>query len=206
MWGRVRSCSVRGRLLLLRSLGLGLIVSCTTASVPRGTAVGRAVDPAPLSALLDSLGVDLDALELHVDKSERRLCVMRGTEALRCYAVVLGGAPEGDKRMQGDGRTPEGRFTFRDEYPHREWHRFAWIDHPSAESRVRFERRRASGEIPADADIGGEIGIHGVPSGMDVLITTGVDRTLGCIAMRNADLDEVYAVIVPGRTIVRIGA
>ncbi|MCC6402325.1 MAG: L,D-transpeptidase, partial [Flavobacteriales bacterium] len=75
-----------------------------------------------------------------------------------------------------------------------------------AESRVRFERRRASGEIPADADIGGEIGIHGVPSGMDVLITTGVDRTLGCIAMRNADLDEVYAVIVPGRTIVRIGA
>ena len=185
--------------------------ACTSDHVPRDPAEGAVSVPGPtgasvpLSALLDSLGVGLDALELHVDKSDRRLCVMRGTEALRCYVVVLGGSPEGDKRMQGDRRTPEGRFTFRDKYPHGEWHRFAWIDYPNAESRTRFERRRASGEIPADADIGGEIGIHGVPEGMDVLITTGVDWTLGCIAMRNADLDEVYALIIPGRTIVQIG-
>ena len=197
----MRSCSVRGRFLLLRYLGLGLVASCTTASAPRGTAVDRAVDPVPLSVLLDSLGPGLDALELHVDKSDRRLCVMRGTEALRCYAVVLGGAPEGDKRMQGDRRTPEGRFTFRDKYPHQEWHRFAWIDYPNAESRARFERRRASGEIPADADIGGEIGIHGVPEGMDVLITTGVDWTLGCIAMRNADMREVWNLVQDGTLI-----
>ncbi len=141
---------------------------------------------------------------LHLDKSERCLCVRRGDLVIRCYEVVLGRAPEGDKRMQGDGRTPEGSFTFRAKYPHARWHRFAWIDYPNAESERRFHARRAAGEIPPAARIGGEVGLHGVPAGMDRLITDGIDWTLGCISMRNGDLDEVYALIEPGRTMIHI--
>ncbi|MBK9275975.1 MAG: L,D-transpeptidase family protein [Flavobacteriales bacterium] len=192
-------------------VGLPVWAACT--DPPRRSDRGPVVqersvpmaEDVPLNALLDSLGIDADEVAIHVDKSERRLCLKHADATVRCYDVVLGGSPEGDKRMQGDQRTPEGSFTFRDKYPHREWHRFAWIDYPNAESVRRFKARRAAGEIPADARIGGEVGIHGVPAGMDLLISTGVDWTLGCIAMRNDDLDEVYDIIRPGRTIVHIG-
>lgn len=206
--------SMRSRIMWSRSVLLCALTACVAACTsdpvhrvgarPAVEAEGPRPWTGPLNDLLDSLGLAVDDLSLHVDKSERRLCVRHGEDILRCYPVVLGGSPEGDKRMQGDQRTPEGRFTFRDKYPHGKWHRFAWIDYPNAESRERFNERRASREIPADARIGGEVGIHGVPEGMDLLITTGVDWTLGCIAMRNTDLDEVYEVIVPERTIVEI--
>lgn len=199
-----------GRTIVLW-IGLPIWAACT-ALPPRSEdgpvvlgSAGATPEHLPLRALLNSLGIGVDELAIHVDKSERRLCLQHDDAIIRCYDVVLGGSPEGDKRMQGDQRTPEGTFTFRDKYPHREWHRFAWIDYPNEESRRRFQARRAAGEIPADARIGGEVGIHGVPVGMDMLIATGVDWTLGCIAMRNEDLDEVYDIILPGRTIVHIG-
>ena len=52
-----------------------------------------------------------------------------------------------------------------------------------------------SGEIPREADIGGEVGIHGVPAGMDYLIDAGYNWTLGCISMKNRDVDEIYPYI-----------
>lgn len=207
----LRSPGMTFRWTIVLWVGLPIWAACTDPP-PRSedgpVVLGRAgatPEHLPLRALFDSLDIKVDEVSIHVDKSERRLCLMRDDIVIRCYDVVLGGSPEGDKRMQGDQRTPEGRFTVRDKYPHREWHRFAWIDYPNAESRARFNARRASGEIPVDARIGGEIGIHGVPAGMDMLIATGVDWTLGCIAMRNDDLDEVYDIIQPGRTIVHIG-
>ncbi len=189
--------------------GLALLVWCgsmawlSAARPPDARSVVQAptITPDPTS---DSLVTDTPAVELRVDKSERCLCVWRGSQILRCYAIVLGSAPEGDKRMQGDGRTPEGSFHFRDKYPHARWHRFAWIDYPNAESERRFRARRTCGEIPQDARIGGELGLHGVPAGMDGLISAGIDWTLGCISMRNSDLDEIYALITPGRTVIHI--
>ena len=106
--------------------------------------------------------------------------------------------------MQGDRRTPEGTFTFRDKYPHRAWHKFVWVDYPNAESWKRFKERKRSGTIPADARIGGEIGIHGVPVGMDHWIEQGSDWTWGCIALRNDDLDEIYPFIKPRHTTITI--
>ena len=150
---------------------------------------------APLSVIMDSLAVSASDLRITVMKADRSLHVDADGIRLKSYKVVLGGAPVGDKRMQGDRRTPEGSFTFRSKYPHRKWNKFIWIDYPNERSWQRFNKRLATGEIPKNADIGGEIGIHGVPPGMDHLVTQGVDWTLGCISMRNADLDEIYPFI-----------
>ena len=64
--------------------------------------------------------------------------------------------------------------------------------------------RTRTGTIPDGADIGGELGIHGVPEGRDDWIVQGVDWTWGCIALRNADLDEIYPHIRPGITTINI--
>lgn len=154
----------------------------------------------PLRHLLDSMHIAPFSVHFKVDKSERRFDVLAGDSVLRSYPCVLGERPEGDKEYQGDRRTPEGVFTFRSKRVHAQWHKFIWVDYPNAESWRRYRRRKAEGRIPAGKDIGGEIGIHGVPEGMDHWITEGQDWTWGCIALRNADVDEIYRVIEPGRT------
>ncbi len=158
----------------------------------------------PLARMVDSLQIHPDSLELLVEKGQRTFSVMASGRILKQWPCVLGLNPEGDKHMQGDRRTPEGVFTFRDKYPHREWHKFVWVDYPNAESRRRFQERKRSGAIPVSASIGGEIGIHGVPDGMDHWIVQGTDWTFGCIALRNADLDEIYPYIRPRHTLIRI--
>lgn len=165
----------------------------------------------PLARLLDSLAIPADRIHFRVDKSERAFSVLArrsgdGGEdtVLLTYPCVLGESPEGDKFMQGDRRTPEGTFTFRSKRVHDRWHKFIWIDYPNAESWRRYRERVAQGLIPPGKDIGGEIGIHGVPDGMDAWIVEGMDWTWGCIALRNGDVDEIYPFIRPGNTFITI--
>lgn len=48
------------------------------------------------------------------------------------------------------------------------------------------------GKIAAGTAIGGELGIHGVPEGMDWLIDQKQNWTLVCISLRNKDVIAVY--------------
>lgn len=143
-------------------------------------------------------------MRFRVDKSDRRFMVLVEDSLLKSYACVLGEQPVGDKFCQGDRRTPEGTFTFRSKRVHPQWHKFIWVDYPNAESWKRFNERKAKGWIPDGRDIGGEIGIHGVPEGKDHWIDAGSDWTWGCIALKNADVDEIYPYIRPGSTWIEI--
>src|SRR3954471_23622338 len=62
----------------------------------------RAAPPLPAGA-----HADLVVLK----KGARRLELYRGSELLRTYHVSLGPHPDGPKQRQGDGRTPEGKYT-----------------------------------------------------------------------------------------------
>ncbi len=158
----------------------------------------------PLAVLIDSLHLDPATIRFHVDKSERRFDVIVSDSVLKTYPCVLGEKPVGDKFHQGDRKTPEGSFSFRSKRVHGQWHKFIWVDYPNAESNRRFNERRTQGLIPAGKDIGGEIGIHGVPDGMDHWIDAGEDWTWGCIALKNADVDEIYPYIIARRTMLVI--
>lgn len=158
----------------------------------------------PLARIIAERHLDAARLRFHVDKSARRFDVLVGDSLLKAYPCVLGENPVGDKYHQGDRRTPEGTFSFRSKRQHATWHKFIWVDYPNAESYRRFKERKARGMIPAGKDIGGEIGIHGVPDGMDHWIDAGEDWTWGCIALKNADVDEIYPYIVAGRTMMDI--
>ncbi len=180
-------------------------LSSGSACVPEdATAAPSLEDEKPLATLIDSLHVDARKVRFHVDKSERRFRVYVGDSLLKTYPCVLGERPVGDKFHQGDRKTPEGTYTFRSKRIHASWHTFIWVDYPNAESYRRYKERKAHGAIPAGKDIGGEIGIHGVPDGMDHWIDAGADWTWGCIALKNADVDEIYPYIIPQKTVMEI--
>lgn len=181
-----------------------LFFSCEGRTFPDERSSDENASVVPLGALIDSLHLDPKSTRFLVDKSDRTFQVFVSDSLLRTYRCVLGEKPVGDKMHQGDRRTPEGEFTFRSKRVHDKWHKFIWVDYPNNESRRRYAQRKRQGLIPTGKDIGGEIGIHGVPDGMDHWIDQGSDWTWGCIALKNADVDEIYPFIIPRRTILNI--
>lgn len=198
--------------VLLVAFGLACLLACSSSpALPpsESTAGSENVAPPPppdrpLARIVDSLGVATRSIRFAVIKNKRLFHVLAGDDTLKTYPCVLGEVPVGDKMMQGDRRTPEGTFGIRSKRMHDKWHAFVWIDYPNAESWRRFATRKRTGQIPANADIGGEIGIHGVPPGMDHWVDAGADWTWGCIALRNPDLDEIYPYIAAGNTTITI--
>ncbi|MEM7372941.1 MAG: L,D-transpeptidase [Bacteroidota bacterium] len=154
-----------------------------------------------LSHSLTDLGVPLDSIHLRISKANYELHVLYGDSLINSYPVVFGGNPIDDKHMQGDQCTPEGSFRIRDLYPHAQWSYFLWIDYPTEASWHNHRQAKALGLIPADANIGGEIGIHGVPEGFDHVIDQRQNWTLGCISLKNADVKEIYEIVGVGTRI-----
>lgn len=151
-----------------------------------------------MAEIIDSMRIDKDLISIYIDKSQSLLQLRIDTTVLKTYPVVLGNNPVDDKRMEGDKCTPEGNFELKATYPHKKWSKFLWIDYPNAESWKKFNDAKEAGLLPATATIGGEIGIHGVPDGYDHLIDEKQNWTLGCISLKNKDVDEIYTVVKAG--------
>ncbi len=151
--------------------------------------------------ILNVAAIDTNKTSILIDKSQGILILYYDRQPIKSYPVVFGGNPTGDKLKEGDLRTPEGVFKVRDLYPHRSWSKFIWIDYPNANSWRKHLQAKRQGTIPVNATIGGEIGIHGVPDGMDALIDGKNNWTLGCISLKNKDVDELYSAIQTGTTV-----
>lgn len=145
-----------------------------------------------LDDLIDSLDINENSIFVLIDKSDYKLTILADTLVIKEYPVVFGGNPKDDKRMQGDECTPEGTFYLISKYPHKSWSKFIWINYPTADSWKKHKQAKKDGKIPNDAKIGGEIGIHGVPNGANSLIDLKHNWTLGCISLKNKDVNEIY--------------
>ena len=130
-----------------------------------------------------------------MEKAARTLTLYRGQDVIRRYDVSLGFAPEGDKQRQGDGKTPEGAYLIDYRNPNSAYHLSLHINYPSPADRAEAEAR---GEDP-----GGEIFIHGLPNGYGALIELfqGRDWTAGCIAVSNAEIEEIWSLTPNGTPI-----
>jgi murein L,D-transpeptidase YafK len=156
---------------------------------------------ANLGDLLDSLSVDPSGIHIHIDKGDYRLSVVSDTFIIKQYPVVFGGNPVDDKLRQGDMCTPEGRFKVITKYPHRSWDKFIWLDYPTEDSWRKHRQAKREGIINQSARIGGEIGIHGVPKGTDNMIDIRMNWTLGCISLKNKDVNDFYPYIRKGTVV-----
>lgn len=136
-------------------------------------------------------GVDL----VRVEKSERRMDLLDGHRVVRSYAVALGANPVGHKQREGDERTPEGAYVLDWRNPASRFHRSIHISYPNAADRMDAEHR---GENP-----GGDIMIHGQPNGWGWWgwLLQYFDWTNGCIAVTDAEMDEIWALVPDGTRI-----
>ena len=139
-------------------------------------------------------GVPLPRADLVVvDKSERTLILYAAGKPVRTYrGLQLGDAPEGHKRFEGDERTPEGRYTIDTRNPASAYHLSLRISYPDAADRAYATAR---GRSP-----GGEIFIHGQPNWLPAGRLPG-DWTDGCIAVSNAEIEELWQAVRDGTPI-----
>jgi lipoprotein-anchoring transpeptidase ErfK/SrfK len=128
-----------------------------------------------------------------VDKSDYELHVYDDKGWYATYPVVFGNNTLADKKMEGDKNTPEGSFKIVSKRVHDKWCRFLALDYPTPESRAKFNQRKQRGEIPANASIGGGIGIHGTWPHEDFVVDRYKNWTLGCISMKNEHVKELYS-------------
>jgi murein L,D-transpeptidase YafK len=137
-----------------------------------------------------------------IDKSDYELSVYDDKGWYATYPVVFGNNSLSDKKMEGDKNTPEGSFKIASKRVHDKWHRFLALDYPTKESWDKFKQRKAKGEIPGSAKIGGGIGIHGTWPHEDFQIDRYKNWTLGCISMKNEDVEDFYRYAQVGMKII----
>jgi murein L,D-transpeptidase YafK len=132
-----------------------------------------------------------------IDKSDRTLTLSVAGRVIRSYEIALGRDPIGHKQREGDGRTPEGIYRIDFRKPDSSFHRALHISYPNAAD-VRAARER--GVSP-----GGDIMIHGLPNGLGAIGSAHLKRdwTEGCVAVTNAEIEEIWRV-VPNGTVIEI--
>lgn len=177
-----------------------LLAACSSGPPPRvvaapgeGVAVPARPDGAIASRALPVPGGPLVADYLLVDKSERLLIAYRAGQPIRAYrGIQFGDAPSGHKRFEGDERTPEGRYTIDTRNPQSRYHLSLRISYPNAADRAFAASR---GRSP-----GGDIFIHGQPNWLPAGRMPG-DWTDGCIALSNAEMEELWRMVPDGTVI-----
>ena len=140
---------------------------------------------------------------IEVRKSERRLVARCNPGPALVMKVALGRQPVGAKATKGDRRTPEGNYVVSGPATRNRFHRFIPIDYPSrhdadvglergtisAAEHARIVARRAHDRPPPqDTALGGELGLHGEGPRWQGE-SAGLDWTLGCIAVRDHEID-----------------
>jgi murein L,D-transpeptidase YafK len=145
----------------------------------------------PFAALPAGATADL----LVVEKAQRTLSAYSHGVLLRTYPVSLGRDPIGPKLRQGDRRTPEGRYFVDAHNPASSFHRALHVSYPSAADAARA---RAAGYDP-----GGEIMIHGIHNGLGWIGRAHrlVNWTVGCIAVTDPEIEELYRIVPDGTPI-----
>jgi len=132
-----------------------------------------------------------------IEKKARRLTLLSKGEVIKTYKIALGGDPVGPKVRQGDSKTPEGVYTIDSRNSNSEYHLSLHISYPNE---IDKKRAKELGVSP-----GGNIMIHGIKNGLDWVGAshTELDWTEGCIAVTDAEMEEIYK-LVPNGTIVVI--
>jgi murein L,D-transpeptidase YafK len=155
-----------------------------------------------------------------VKKGERKLhlyVLENGKENLaKTYQIALGNNPTGTKRKQGDGATPEGDYYITHKNGRSKFYLSLGVSYPNiadadkglkeglitkAEHQAIVRAIRAGTKPPQNTRLGGDIFIHGGGTGNSSGLVH--DWTLGCVALENNGIKELFEVI-PVKTPVRI--
>lgn len=144
---------------------------------------------------LHPLPSNITADRIVVEKSARRLTLLRDDAPLKTYRVALGRAPVGPKEQEGDQRTPEGLYLIDFHKEDSDFHRALHISYPEQ----RDSDQAAALGVPAGCDIM----IHGIRNGLGWIgaFHRRTDWTAGCIAVTDFEIEEIWRVVPDGTAI-----
>ena len=121
-----------------------------------------------------------------IEKSARQLHLLQGGEIFRTFEIALGIRPVGDKKREGDFKTPEGKYRLDHRNPDSDFFLSIHVSYPDP-----VDRRESAG---LGLKPGGAIMIHGqpnVPTRSEAYYRTQ-DWTNGCIAVSNSDMIDIW--------------
>ena len=151
------------------------------------------------------LSLPVEKPRIVVYKSERKLEFYSDQTLLRTYRVGLGFNPVADKQREGDGATPEGEFYVFVKNNKSAYYLSLGVSYPNTEDAARglrdglitkaqhdaiVEAHRKRTAPPQYTKLGGLIYIHGHGAKSD--------WTLGCVALENEDMKELYNAVPIG--------
>jgi len=145
-----------------------------------------------------SIGLEKDvtADSLVAEKGARLLHLYSRGEVVKSYRIALGFNPAGAKLRQGDGKTPEGRYSISERNPQSSYHLSLRISYPDKKDRNRAGK--------AGVSPGGDIFIHGWPDSVvrKHASPPAGDWTLGCIAVTNDEIEELWKAVPVGTPVI----
>jgi murein L,D-transpeptidase YafK len=103
--------------------------------------------------------------------------------------IRLGDNPIGHKQYEGDEKTPEGNYRISGRNPGSSYHLSLRISYPNAADSAFAAKSGKSA--------GGDIFIHGQPNNWSGP-TLARDWTDGCIALSNAEIEQLWALVPDG--------
>jgi len=132
-----------------------------------------------------------------VEKSKRKLHLVKDGKPFRTFDIALGIEPVGHKQEEGDNRTPEGLYYLDMRNPNSDYFLSIRISYPNEKDR---REARARGVNP-----GGQIMIHGQPNTptYSPAFYRQADWTNGCIAVSNSDMIDIW-LMTPDRVPIEI--
>jgi murein L,D-transpeptidase YafK len=139
-----------------------------------------------------ALPADTKAGLVVVHKATRRLDLYRNGALLKSYSVSLGRHPEGPKRQEGDGRTPEGKYVLDYRNANSSFYRALHISYPDSADQ---SRRPDTGRRPRWP-------CHGARNEERLgRLHLAVDWTDGCVAVTDREMDEIWRAVPDGTRI-----
>jgi murein L,D-transpeptidase YafK len=125
-----------------------------------------------------------------VEKAAHRMTLFAGGRKLAAYRISLGRGGLAPKVREGDRRTPEGDYRITGRNLRSAYHLSLRIGYPT--------RAGTAGIVP-----GGDIMIHGLPNGRGGMaaLFRNQDWTDGCIAVTNAEMDEIWRLTRDGAAV-----
>lgn len=136
----------------------------------------------PESSIPENITID----KIIVLKSSRQLKAYSQGKLIKTFKISIGRNPIGRKEIEGDKKTPEGLYSINDKNPQSGYHRNLGISYPNKEDILRTKQ--------IGGKIGGDIKIHGIRNGFGFIgkFHRLFDWTLGCIAMTNSEIEQLY--------------
>ena len=158
------------------------------------------IQPALSAQEIEEINKTKPVTTIEVFKQQRQLKLKHHDQIIRSYPIRLGFNPMGHKQFEGDGKTPEGTYTIDWRNPQSAYYKSLHISYPNPNDLTYAKQRQKSA--------GGDVMIHGtVPTPATAFPASSTymprkDWTLGCIAVTNADMDEIWQLVKNGTQII----